>query len=562
MNIKFLKVFLDSSCKSVVVPKEMEQEETLSITPQLGYVPNELIHHIQSMLPEKDAARTCVMSKSWLHAWYTMPTLRFTTCVTNDHLTKQEQVDYIKLIDRTLLRYLNNNMSIECLHLHLDIEKLSLPSPVEIWFQALASVNILKELSLTICGTKLARNTNEVGWLTIPNAIFSCENLNTIRLRADKLVKLYQVRMDINPVFKCPFLRILELVNVCISEGALHNLFSSCSLLEKIRIEYSQNLKNIKVKNLRCLRELRIKKIGNIIDDILEISDVPSLRFILYLSLSRFTIRMDTLRSVRVLYLFGMTVDNTFSNKILSKFPFLETLDLASPKDTLETIEITCASLTKMTLASVSNKLMNIQIYASKLLYFSYEGWQMPSLLFPSSTPAHIKLILRLRNSHPVDLSFFLKVREALDLSSNFDIEIKDDFVPLNIDLDDLRRMVPFPARNVQQLSFGKKLEKKLWKHLPLLDFLFSICYPPYVKAFYRSSNGKNYWYAQMVEMMEKKTCDLKEIEIKNPANGKSETLTNSWRSSHFLFELPMRTFINDEGNDYSSDEFKLNWWC
>ncbi|GJS35103.1 hypothetical protein Tco_0533485 [Tanacetum coccineum] len=244
-----------------------------------------------------------------------------------------------KLIARKMLSSCVTDIDPASIQLHLDIDKLSLPSPVENWFQVLAFGNCLKELSLTICGKKLDKN--EVGCLMIPDAIFSCENLNTISLRDDK-VELY-------------------------------------------------------------------------------------------------------------------------------------------------------------------------------------------------------------------------KVREALDISSNFDITIKNNFVPLNIDLDDLRRIVPFPARNVQLLSFGEHLDTKLLKHSPLFDFLFSICHPHYVKAYYRSSNGKNYWYEQMIRMIEQKTCDLNDIEIKNPRDGKWESLTNSWRNYHFLCELPRRSFY-DEGNDYNSDEFKLNW--
>ncbi|GKB84812.1 RNA-directed DNA polymerase, eukaryota [Tanacetum coccineum] len=37
----------------------------------------ELMHRILSSLPAKEAARTCVLSKSWLHAWSTIPNIRF-----------------------------------------------------------------------------------------------------------------------------------------------------------------------------------------------------------------------------------------------------------------------------------------------------------------------------------------------------------------------------------------------------------------------------------------------------------------------------------------------------
>ncbi|GJS83515.1 retrovirus-related pol polyprotein from transposon TNT 1-94 [Tanacetum coccineum] len=57
----------------------MDEAKRIKVThtSQLEAVP-ELIHHIQSLLPVKEAARTCVLSKSWLHALSTNPTLRET----------------------------------------------------------------------------------------------------------------------------------------------------------------------------------------------------------------------------------------------------------------------------------------------------------------------------------------------------------------------------------------------------------------------------------------------------------------------------------------------------
>ncbi|GJT18448.1 F-box protein-like protein [Tanacetum coccineum] len=524
-------------------------------------VPKELIHLIQSFLPPKDAARTCVLSKSWLHAWSTVNTLRFAKC---GHLTLQEQIDYINCIDHTLLRYLNQNLSIDCFHLHLHIHNLSfLPYPLDNWFQALTafSYSTLKELSLTMCGVKVY--TLDRGWLTLPDAIFSFQNLDILSLRADNIHTICQVRVNACPVIKCSFLRVLELIGVCITEEALHNLFSSCSLLEKINLDFgpSVRLKMIKVTNLRCLCELKIVLVKN---DLLEMYDLPSLHLFSYCSVTSYAVRMDTLESVRELVLLRLTVDDAFSDMIKTNFPFLETLTLSIEDCMLETINITCVSLKRLTLSVYLDKQLNIQVYASKLLYFSYNAWKMATLLFPSGTPAHIHLILRFLKNDPIDLSFFFKVRKALDLSSNFHIETIDDFVPSNINLDDLRRMVPFPARNVQQLSFGKHWAKKLWKHSPLLDFLFSICYPRYVKAYYRSSNSKNYLYKQMVGIMYKKMCNLKDIEIKNPHDGKWESLRHSWRSYPHdgkweSLAYSWRSF-HDEGNNFNSDEFKLNW--
>ena len=89
----------------------------------------------------------------------------------------------------------------------------------------------------------------------------------------------------------------------------------------------------------------------------------------------------------------------------------------------LETIDIACVSLKRFALDMFLDQEFNIHVSASELLYFSYDGIKMPTLLFPSSTPAHIKLILRFHKHEPIDLFYILKVREALDLSSTFDMK-------------------------------------------------------------------------------------------------------------------------------------------
>jgi hypothetical protein len=44
---------------------------------QLSNLPKIILHKILSRLPEKDAARTSVLSKAWLETWYTFPILYF-----------------------------------------------------------------------------------------------------------------------------------------------------------------------------------------------------------------------------------------------------------------------------------------------------------------------------------------------------------------------------------------------------------------------------------------------------------------------------------------------------
>nr|GEV02740.1 hypothetical protein [Tanacetum cinerariifolium] len=111
----------------------------------------------------------------------------------DDHAT-QEVIDYIKLIDGTLLRHLNNNMPIECLHIDLDIRNLSFSSLAEKWFQSLAFTNCLKELSLTICG-------KETAWLYM---IPKCLKIPSITKGVVKLLfSLRSIPNSNNAIFEC-----------------------------------------------------------------------------------------------------------------------------------------------------------------------------------------------------------------------------------------------------------------------------------------------------------------------------------------------------------------------
>ncbi|GJZ62159.1 F-box protein-like protein [Tanacetum coccineum] len=253
-------------------------------TPQLDLP--ELMHRIQSLLPPEKAVRTCVLSKSWLHAFSTRPTLRFTKFAYG--VNKIQEKRYMESIDRTLLRYLNDNLPMERIDLHIDTKHPRVLHPAVKWIQLLASKSCLRELSLTICS-----ETREYPF-TIPDEIFSCENLNTLSLT---------VKAD-----------------------------------------------TIKVKNLLYLQELKIKLGGE--DSSLEIYDVPSIRLFFYHPIWLLEpFKRDALRSVRELSLGGVIMDKAFSNMIKSEFPFLEVLKLKMTDCKLKTLDITCVSLKRLSLS-------------------------------------------------------------------------------------------------------------------------------------------------------------------------------------------------------------------
>nr|GEX02571.1 hypothetical protein [Tanacetum cinerariifolium] len=491
-----------------------EKQKTIEVisccTPQLEDLP-ELIHRIQSLLSVKEAAQTCILSKSWLHAWSTIPTLRFPRSLTY----------YDKLIDSTLVRYHRDNLPIQCFDLVFDITNQESASLANKWIFRVSSKSALKELFLRIWV--------RIDSFTLPDEIFSSANLNEIKISATDVTMTNPLWIPYSRVILCVSLRVLELKYLNISEDMLHNLLSTCSLLEKINLFCCEGFKTINLKNLRCLRELEITTLEN---NIMEIDDVPSLGFFHYDALLHHSMRplpfnMDSLGRVTHLDISRVVLDDAFFDMIKSKFPFLESLSLGIVSQGLESIVITSLPLKRLTLRLwVDIMTIDVQVYAPKLPFFFYDGNEMvPSLSFPIIAPEEIKLGFILKNT--VDDSFFIMLREALRLSSKFNIDILHSshaLVSFKTKVNDLRMRVSFPVTNVQQLSLATfSDERRLWKRTHFFDAFFSIYHPSYVKARY-----KFFTKIMVKEMMKKKTIDLKDIAFKNPRNGKWEDLTKS----------------------------------
>ncbi|XP_071712389.1 putative F-box/LRR-repeat protein At3g58880 [Rutidosis leptorrhynchoides] len=377
-------------------------------------VPVELIQHIQSLLPLKEAACTCVLSKTWSHAWSTIPHLRFHK--TSKFLNEEKDRDYMKLIDRTMFRYVQDNIPIESFDLKLDFNAASLANK---WIRTVASQSCLKELSLEIW---IVKGNNRFMLL---DDIFSGINLLTmsVRVRRCSFSSNDIVSMSLNPVIiNCESLRVLELEHVKISEEVLDSLFSTCTLLEKIDLAYCRGFTTIKVNNLRYLKELKLSL--NLLEryQFLNIDGVPNLPLFFYHLAFRtpITFNMTSLMGVTELSLHGVIINVAFVDMIKSKLPFLEILYIENPSWTSERLDFTSSSLKRLALIiRRENRRVDIQVCAPKLYHLSYSGDTIPSVLFQSSKALeYMKLSLDLWDH--VDLSFFLRMRELFNLSSNF----------------------------------------------------------------------------------------------------------------------------------------------
>ncbi|GKE07548.1 putative F-box/LRR-repeat protein isoform X2 [Tanacetum coccineum] len=319
--------------------------------------------------------------------------------------------------------------------------------------------------------------------------------------------------------------------DVNISEYVLHKLLSTCKLLEKINLKLSEGLRKIQVNNLRYLHELKIAACGYL--GYLEISNVPCLRSLSYnetLIIWRpVSSNTDSIGSLRELCLNYVSMDDECSDMINSKFPFLESLTLTLICCHMETFDIRCVSLRRLTIRLMEKKQIKVQVCSPKLLFFSYECNTLPDFLFPSIAPEQFVLHMRMFNA--IDDKFFLKLRDVLSLSSKFTIDLKCFGSMVPFDIEEVRRRITFPATNVEYLLF-ETYDKVLWEKSLIIDVLFSICHPDCIMV-NRPLTHKvaNYLLNPNIEKMETKTGNVYRPHLKD-GDAKWEALTSSSKTS------------------------------
>ncbi|CAI9262515.1 unnamed protein product [Lactuca saligna] len=414
----------------------------------LEYVP-EPMHHIQSRLSVDEASHTSILSKSWLHAWSTIPNLRF-------HVPKEQEEKerkHMKLVDveHTLKSYLDNNIPIESFELSISIENQESASLAEKWIRR---VSTKRENDLQAQRITLDEGSTGLEIIHVPNLhVMGCNvRMNRMSRRFGPLIKDHSISL------------------------------------------------------------------GSSITDL-------------------------TLGG-------GMIRDNGSLDMIIKLgLPFLESLTLDMDYWMLGSFRFTCASIKQFSLLSCPCTLGDVvYVTAPKLLFFSFYGNTMPSLLFPDSTLEQIDFRLGL-DIDRVDASFFLKMREALMLSSKSSKLHKTTFnhdrpLPLEIDIDDLRTRQPFPpATNLQKLSFETIGDDCLWECSLFFQAFFEICHLKQVTSWpVTMLKDKNHFCELMLQVLEKNSSKittttywpryLKNVQIERPGhNPKWETLSVSHTS-------------------------------
>ncbi|CAA0820373.1 F-box/LRR-repeat protein [Striga hermonthica] len=194
---------------------------------RISELPIPILHHILCFLSQKEAVKTCVLSKQWRHIGSTRPNLEF-----SEDWNDNTQEKFLCLINRTLQGYSDHNLFIH--KLHLDFWRPNSPPVVSLldkWIPMMAALNI-KAFKLNFL-----KYTPEYHYL--PSAVFLAESLEELHLRKCRLSPVESLR------FKC--LRTLTLEEVQVDSGTFGKITSGCPLLRRLVLTDCRGLRNVRL---------------------------------------------------------------------------------------------------------------------------------------------------------------------------------------------------------------------------------------------------------------------------------------------------------------------------
>ncbi|KAK7281283.1 hypothetical protein RIF29_09116 [Crotalaria pallida] len=432
----------------------------------ISNLPKHILHDILSRMPEKDAARTSILSKSWKDTCSTSPVLVFVGPrygIMNKTEEKMEDLirkrnNFLNYVDSTLQRFHDQGLAIKQFKICLNFSDPHTLSPrIDYWME-LSSESGVGVLHLTLFRPMLCQGEK---YCLPPNILASKSLVKLILYGCFTVDKAF-----VNHPIKFRSLQVLSLSYVYVGEDQIiQNIISSCPMIENMTLKYCSGLKFVSIHSLPKLKVADFRGIQDVF------VDAPSLEYFHYFSddvNAACMNNMDKCRQLRGLCLSfprNIIINNQWLLELFLKFPLLESLELE--KCTISRkIQISSMQLKVLKFSSCF-KLEEACIDAPKLYSCSYHGCEftMPNaFLFNSSS--RLEFNVKFEIGFQVD---FLELRKFIE-----NIKPKNFMVSIALDLcyptDEFNPCV------VQNLSVPPPCIKDL--HLHLLSDEETLCLP------------------------------------------------------------------------------------
>ncbi|XP_008790134.1 F-box/FBD/LRR-repeat protein At1g13570-like [Phoenix dactylifera] len=187
----------------------------------ISILPKDILDKILVRLPLRDAIRTSSLSRTWRHAWASMPALMF---IDDSIPSNNLDAKFLLFVDRVLL--LHNG---PILKFHLSSNRCSHVA-IDPWIVVL-SRNGIQELVLDLGYEERYK---------VPSTLFFCQEL--------KHVELSHCIIELPQMFKgFSLLSTLKLSRTTLTDKGLENLVSSCPVLENLSLTNFNGCTHLKI---------------------------------------------------------------------------------------------------------------------------------------------------------------------------------------------------------------------------------------------------------------------------------------------------------------------------
>ncbi|KAL3634891.1 hypothetical protein CASFOL_021945 [Castilleja foliolosa] len=364
------------SKQSVKRRREKDDAGSAITTDRLSQLPQPIQHQILSLLSQRDAVRTSVLSKSWRYLWHG----RLNVELCDGDYRENELWSFL---DKTLQRYLDQNLSlqkflVDIYHYEADVEILQKWIPIVITNMGVRSFNLISCRSCIV--------------FPLPLVVFQSESLVELHLQECDLSILKSTN---NVMLKN--LQTLGLHDVDITDEIFDKILSGCPLIENLDLLYCSGLESLKLH-----KHHKIKSFACSVDDdqtIIEIEDPQTYE----------SVPAETL--------------NNFS----SFFPCVNELTL-NKCDGVKDFLLLSSSIKRLTINMDMRNRMKAFIDTPNILYFEYscDGF-LPSIEFATTSNewnSQITVVYKLRRSHNDATFWFLELNKLLKALSQSHITL------------------------------------------------------------------------------------------------------------------------------------------
>ncbi|KAL3634822.1 hypothetical protein CASFOL_021876 [Castilleja foliolosa] len=396
--------------KQSVKRRREEDDDDGSEINRLSQLPQPILHNILSLLSQKDAVQTSVLSKSWRYLWHGRLNVEF-----HDKYCFNGIKEFWHFFDKTLQRYLDQNLSLQKFLVEfqfvVDLVLLQKWIPVLIRIMCVKSLHLIFIWSRTIV-------------FSLPLIFSQSESLVELHLKG---LNLSTLKSTDNVMLNN--LQTLRLHYVDITDEIFEKIISGCPLIENLDLLECTGLKSIKLH-----KHHKIKSFGCSMDEqtIIEIEDPHPLESVSIQNCRNWFLHHKNMHfphlkslKLRSVQLPAETFDN-FS----SFFPCLNELMLDSCHGLKEFL-LFSSSIKRLTMKIDQRNRIKASIDTPNILYFEYTGdGFLPSIKFtPTSNEwaSHISVWYKLKRSDKDATSWFLKLNKLLEALSQSHITLEVD---------------------------------------------------------------------------------------------------------------------------------------